>query len=295
MKRGNHVPALVWILSVMGLMAIVGTRVTLARTTRDVKGTLHVVRWRATAWGEEVVGVACWLRGEDGRLRAEISREEVPPQESIPAALQHLLNRQGEGWTLALATPGAGTWNAWGDRWQDADPQLQAWLRVLTASLEHGPRVQLPAEEAAVRRSPTLQRSRPQPRWLALKSPAGEVSSRLRLQITPPDPLVDGIEEAEGLGQPAPTVFRAAMEHRGLGHGGRQEIVILQWDESSDPEGNFWVRVHSSRRQGKLFLSLPAAYSVYYPVPESFLPLWSLAELGITEPLAAGAERGPHQ
>lgn len=81
---------------------------------------------------------------------------------------------------------------------------------------------------------------------------------------------------------PAPS-FRTAQAARGRGRGGPGETLHLVWLGTADRRPVLAVR--SSRRPGGLRLGELRCLPVRFPVPETFVPLWSLREL-----LDAGSE-----
>ena len=251
----------------------------------DVKAELYVVEWRASAWGEQVAGSACWLLGSESELRAEVSRDLSTRPLDLTERLQRLFHRQGDGWTVTIAghTEGTGTWQPWGEEWRVAEPRLLTWLRILTTALVQGPNLELTEEWGEAELVSLPQPVANRPRWLSKRSQTEQLVDKLLVQI--PSPYPGGWDLATTSRQEHPNnPFQARMVQRGLGRGSDQEIVILHWDCHKTETGQVGLQVGSTRRQGQLKITLPAAIPVRYPAPESFLTLWSLADLAVEVP-----------
>lgn len=127
--------------------------------------------------------------------------------------------------------------------------------------------------------------------WSRLEAPlAAGLATLARALAAPPGPPV---RTRNGAATPVRTValppadpapsFRAAQAARGRGRGGPGEILHLVWLTAADRSPVLAVR--SSRRPGGLRLGELRCLPVRFPVPETFVPLWSLREL-----LDAGSE-----
>jgi hypothetical protein len=272
-----------WTVACLCLMSCAATAV---RADSDVEADMYLVEWQASAWAGKVAGSACWLLGSENDLRAEISLDDSSDPESFPERLRRLLHRQGGGWTVTWAggREGSGTLQPWGEAWRVAEPRLMIWLHLLTSALVRGPALELNARRGEAVRILPVQRVANRPRWLTHHSGAEFPDDKLQVQIPSPPARAWSPTAVESR-QDVTTAFQAAMVHRGLGRGADQEIVTLQWERQEAEAGPDRVRVRSSRRPGQLNISLPQVIPVRYPVPESFLPLWSLADLAVEIPV----------
>jgi len=245
----------------------------------ELDGTLYFVWWRVGIWGQDAAGSACWLSGEADALRIEIGRRDAVAGASDDQenTLAQLLSRRGEGWTLATPGTGGGTFQAWGERWREANHRLLVWGRVLAAALAWDQESLEVLERIPARRLADSEHAAARPNWLRTAPGANQERNRLRLEV-PENPRGEtasgGSEVKPGIGE-----FRDGLQYRGYGRGAPAEILTLLWQPAADPQDRRWVRVTSSRRVGHLDVSVPTRYAVRYPLPESFLTPWSLAEV----------------
>jgi hypothetical protein len=236
------------------------------------RGELYWVRWRVDLLAKQWCGQACWLRGESQALRAEV-RWGPGCEQGDETGLGALMQRRGEGWTLAIAGPEAATINAWGRSWREVNPEVVAWASLITGLIEQG-RVSTGAMLGGKTRVlPPLRRLPQTPRWID-KRVACEAESRQRIELRfgAPRPGVD-----EGFGCQRGD-FRFALNHRGWGRGGDGEIVLARLPAPANGD-DVGLQLRSSRRWGRLEIAITGRRSVVYPEPECFLPIWSLAEL----------------
>jgi hypothetical protein len=234
-------------------------------------GTLYFAKWGLSVWGAEEKGAVCWLRAEGGRLRLDVARD-LSGGRGEPD-LNQLLHRQGEGWTLAIPVPGSGTFNTWGKEWKKVRGDLARWAELLTGLLERGPslnQVQLPSGvQLLAPVATTCQR----PRWLeSLSEPV--FSTRVQLPAWQFEPISE--EGIATLG--SVTSFRSVMRARGRGRGADKEILTIRWDPGRVQTSAIGASITSSRRGGRLLIEALQEVPVRYSYPESFLPLWPLAE-----------------
>jgi len=242
----------------------------------EIVGSLYFVRWRAVFWAEQAHGTACWLPGGNGALRCEI-RRNIADEAPEDTTLAPLLRRGGQGWTLTAAGPGTGTLQAWGEPWREANRRMLQFGRVLTLVLVPQ---QTSLDSLAGLATRSLSRTRvstPRPRWLAAAPQPGEGETDLRLELTTSP--VSTADHEPVAGMVSAPLFRRQLEARGRGRGGPAEILNLHWPRAPDSRGRRWIRITSSRRPGRLEITVPVEIIVTYPKPETFLPLWSLAEL----------------
>jgi hypothetical protein len=242
----------------------------------DLAGSLYLVRWRAGAWGEKATGTACWLSDGINYLRCEVRRDDGDFT-ATDVALDALQRQLGEGWTLTAAGPRAGTLHAWGEGWQEVNHDLLQWGRVLTQALVK-PHTDIAwLDSVAARKLPDLSKALPRPRWLRTQSQPDLKQPDLRLEITMVSTASEQSDEAARAG--AGSSYRRRLERRGRGRGAAAEIVDLRWPTEPDSRGLRWIQITSSRRPGRLEITVPIENIVTYPVPETFLPLWTLADL----------------
>lgn len=97
-----------------------------------VRGVLWSAVWRGTGLGEELGGSACWLRGADGAVRIEFTREAAAGRSAVSPAWGRLLTRGGEGWVVLLAGETA-VGGRWGGPLERLAPDLRLRLETLLA------------------------------------------------------------------------------------------------------------------------------------------------------------------
>jgi hypothetical protein len=243
-------------------------------------GTLWLGAWRVEAFGERAFGFWCWIAGDDAALRVELIRwpdaRDAPAANQWTTAFSELKQRQGEGWTYTRAAAEApGLFQRWGRRWRQVSPDLAALLSELAAALERGPSApgwDFPASQPRPDPTPTAASD-----WRA-RSPD-------RRGVAPKLWHVTGefrIEDPEAANQPSATAaarWRRDLIARGQGRGGRCEIVTLRWQDGGVSPERAELVVRSRRRVATLYLWPLTSEPVRYPVRETFLPLWPLAQL----------------
>lgn len=250
------------------------------RAASDRDGYLYAITWQVTVWHRQFGGVACWLGGPAGEVRAEIVRGD-PGDSLSPGRLAALLERRGEGWTVAWSGQENATVQPWGDRWREAQPPLTRWLRVLRTLAQQGLELDPMSLVPLVRPLHTPTAIFGRPRWQMAGQGRSRAETLQRLEF-PGVRLVS--EFAVDLSEwPERTSrFRQEMGRRGLGRGGGGEIWTLGPVDASNPNSG-GCSIVSSRRAGRLELSQARCWRILYPDPEAFLTLWSLDEL-ITGP-----------
>lgn len=259
-----------------GLSLLTGPSATLA-VADQAEGTLRFAGWRATAYGEEVAGFACWLAAADTALRIEILAAPDRPDADQPALTDHwrraLLERQGDGWTYAKAgQTQPGLLNRWGDEWRAVSPDLARLLRSVVARLATDPAALAAPAQLTAQDSSGPRRWRPLPRGRQPRQGSERLSGEL--WVTPP-----GDAGAAGPATESRATWRRELVTRGRGRGGLAEAFVLTWVAPEHGQAAPQLTLRSVRRPGVVRLWRLAAESVRYPIPEAFLPLWPLAQL----------------
>lgn len=216
--------------------------------------TEGVAGWRLDSPLVSAAGTALWLVDGAGSWRVEIGQatEHHPDVED-------LLTRQGTGWTLACAGPAAVLMQAWGEPWQEVDGAMAATVARLLARWG-GQITAMPAAPPAARRP-----------WRAAsgRAPAAQTLTIDQLPAAwsvPGEPLAH---------QDCRSALRRALTLRGRGRGGPG----LRLDVTTAPSGG--LELTSPRWPATVHLE-PAVLNHRSDVPpEAFLPIWSLADLGM--------------
>jgi len=238
-------------------------------------GSLHILHWRVDVWFEEISGVACWLRGPAGELRAEIALNDGVGL-TVADWLPVLLQQKREGWSCTTADHAAGTFNRWGGRWQKLDGTLVDLLRVLTTCLDLSSVTEVSQQKIDL--GPTVAViATARTRWLPDRGsgtyPAlGGRPHRVRLALRDPT--------TESSYAKAHRRYRRTLVLRGRGRGDAGEILSVVWLPSADATDNTaGLVVTSSRRAGKLTIVPERTFTVQFAYPETFAPLWKLDEM----------------
>ncbi len=228
-------------------------------------GNLYTTHWTISAWLEEISGIACWLNGPAGEVRAEISTEDDTSD------LSGLLQQYGRGWTCITTDSNAGTFNTWGAPWRKLDPRQVSFIRILEMYLRRAETLTAEDFRGLARVLAQADHARTVPRWQIADRHNKNRNRTLRLAIG---------EDVTGQGQADRRSFRERLVTRGRGHGDAVEIVTLHRTSQAVGVDNLpAVVVTSSRRPGKLVVSETRAQKVEFPYPEVFTPLWPLSEL----------------
>ncbi len=213
----------------------------------DLPGTAYLAHYRATAFSYQETGSLLWLAGPEGILRLEVLRAGHTTAE--PDTWQPLLEQQGQGWTAILTGQSDDTINAWGAEWRHPPAGLAEAAQLVTTALVAGP-----PEQSAPRR------------WRAGQSAGHTAKYRVATLGESPALTPQGLH------------WRQEQAARGLGRGGRDDMLVLRW-EAQIGEEPASLHVMASRSPGSLEIELPEAAKVIYAMPEAFVPLWPLAQL----------------
>lgn len=197
--------------------------------TAPTLGVLCGAAWRGTAMGESLGGSACWLRGPDGEVRIEVTREGVAPRADLSPAWGRLLTRGGEGWVVLL-TAAMAVGGRWGAPLERLAPDGRVRLETLLAVLEGGVDGEGPWPANV--------------RWIAARGVAGA-----RGNGTVPAGLTAA---AFNLRLPETAPLRAALEARGRGRGGGGETWRVCRTAPPGAPGETEIQVTSTRWPGRL-------------------------------------------
>jgi hypothetical protein len=217
--------------------------------------TVGVGTWRLEGGGIEASGCALWFLDGSGSWRCDVG---VSGADSVTVA--DLRQRVGRGWTLAAPWDGALLTEAWGEPWREAGRELADVISVLLDRWSQSASPPFaPAQAFGVWTRPSRRQT------------TTEIVNvdDLPAAWRPPD-----LRRTEG------NATHRAMVTRGLGRGGqgmRVEITDL-------PEGG--LRLVTARWPGALILEAPRLASAAALPPEAFLPVWSVAELGLAADVA---------
>ena len=213
----------------------------------DLPGVAHLTHYSASVFSYQETGSLLWLAGAEGILRLEVRRADNTS--ANPATWLPLLEQRGQGWTAILAGLSDDTINAWGAEWRHPPAGLAQAAQLVTTALEAGP---------------------PEPsgpaRWRAGQS-AGH-TAKYRVATLGESPASTSQE----------LPWRDEQAARGLGRGGRDDMLVLRWGVQ-DGEKPVFLQVTASRSPGRLEFELPETAKVIYAMPEAFVPLWPLAQL----------------
>lgn len=269
-------PGSVWILLVAFILIRGTCGDSLADQAPEGQTLLTAAAWRGSAYSHRASGIICWLSGEDGSLRVEVSEAAATPFADATGAgtnpldrLQPLLTRRGNGWTMILGPDDAGTLNAWGKEWRQVPPGLAQVVRLVTVSLRDFPRSRPDFDFASQAGPPQRWADIPRPKFLGSGFSAGHGKGSWLYQLSPLE-----LEDAAGAGK---VNFRSGMVARGRGTGGNGEIISLEWIPVPGADDTA-LEITSSRRPGTLRLDPPRVVAVKKPEPEVFLPLWPLSQ-----------------
>ncbi len=220
--------------------------------------TVRFLHWRASAWGGSASGSACLMEGPAGSWRAEILVHDSAAPEDAPESA--LLDRFGQGWTLARFPDGPLMFREWGGPIRRFEDERAPFARVLRRIVSGGlaPGIDLPDGVTMVRDSRALSRDRRLP-WLA------DQPERSGWRILFPASPAAG-----------PTAFRAVMEDRGRGRGSPRETWRVGVTPGAEHRS---FRVTSSRREGVLSLEPYALVQALGDRDEAASPIWTLREL----------------
>lgn len=260
----------------LGLMFFAG-RECAAGEPATGQSYLTATTWTASAYSRHAGGIICWLPGKDGSLRIEISDAPAVSAGSVSGSattdplenLESILTWTGDGWTMILGPDDTGTLNAWGREWRHVPVGLAQMARLVTLSLRDYP-ARRPEFSFASFTGPQCRWARiPQPRFLMTAANPDRCESTWFYQLASLELEVEGTSKTP--------VFRGDMVSRGLGTGGRGEVVSLEWFSKPGIE-RYGLVITSSRRPGTLKLEPPRDLAVKTPEPEVFAPLWPLSQ-----------------
>jgi hypothetical protein len=194
-------------------------------------------------------GLALWLNDGAGSWRLEIGVAEDTNQ-----SVAELFARRGNGWTLACAGGSSVLLQPWGEPWREAGPDFGTAVAAVLGRWE--------GSTAEVCSASVL--------WRA--GPARVVTEREAITVGElPDDWNPGAAAGAAGGN-----LRRELTARGRGRGGPGLRLRLGRTQDGDLE------LTSARWPGRLHLS-PATSSRRADVPaEAYLPIWSLAEIGLS-------------
>ena len=236
--------------------------------TAQTPGVLRGAAWRGTGMGESLGGSACWLRGPDGEVRIEVTREGVAPRADASPAWGRLLTRGGEGWVVLL-TAATAVGGRWGAPLECLAPDSRVRLETILAVLEGGADGDgpWPADVRGI-----AARGAPGSRGNGAV-PAGRTEAAFNLRLPETAPL------------------RAALEARGRGRGGGGETWRVRRNAPAGAPGETEIQVTSTRWPGRLELRAAGTWSVRFEPDDVFVPVWSLGDL-LSFPEARPGETG---
>lgn len=236
--------------------------------TAPAPGVLRGATWRGMGMGESLGGSACWLRGPDGEVRIEVTREGAAPRADASPAWGRLLTRGGDGWVVLL-TAATAVGGRWGAPLERLAPDSRMRLETLLAVLEGG------ADGAG-------------PWPVDVRMIVARGATRLRGTGAVPA----GRREADfNLRLPETAPLRAALEARGRGRGGGGETWRVRRTPPPGAPGEPEIQVTSTRWPGRLELRVAGAWPVRFEPDDVFVPVWSLGDL-LTFPEARPGETG---
>jgi hypothetical protein len=218
--------------------------------------------------GESLGGSACWLRGPNGEVRIEVTREGAAPRADLSPAWGRLLTRGGEGWVVLL-TADTAVGGRWGAPLERLAPDRRVRLETLLAVLEGGVEGAGPWP-ADVRR--IAARGVAGARGIGTV-PAGRTTAAFDLRL------------------PETASLRTALEARGRGRGGGGETWRVCRTAPPGAPDEMAIQVTSTRWPGRLELRAAGAWPVVFEPDDVFVPVWSLGDL-LTFPEARPGETG---
>jgi hypothetical protein len=240
--------------------------------TAPTPGVLRGAAWRGIGMGESLGGSACWLRGPDGEVRIEVTREVTregaASHADISPAWGRLLTRGGEGWVVLL-TVATAVGGRWGAPLECLAPDRRVRLETLLAVLEGG-----------------VEGAGPWPADVRLIAARGVVGARGNGTVP-----AGRTAAAFNLRLPETAPLRAALEVRGRGRGGGGETWRVCRTAPPDAPDELAIQVTSTRWPGRLELRAAGAWPVVFEPDDVFVPVWSLGDL-LTFPEARPGETG---
>jgi hypothetical protein len=214
--------------------------------------------------------------GPEGALRVEILFPEGRQvhQHRTSHLLDALLQQKGQGYCLVLGEGADGTFNPWGEPWQRLDTVVARWL-IPVARLVSGSPV------ASAGELPPWREVNPATREGGLMLSPGRntsvapVSRTWQAELPALERVFDDPATSSVATPPVATAFRRENVGRGMGRGGSAEILRLTFSPGSPGS---WT-LTTSRKPGRLELSVPLRHAIQWPGLEVFAPLWPLAEV----------------
>ncbi len=217
------------------------------------QATLGLAEWHIESALAPASGRALWFIDRAGSWRCDVGVGE-----GAAVTVSDLRDRRGRGWTLAAPWDGAMLLEAWGEPWREGGKAVTAVMAgILGRWTDTGD-----GPATTERRYGAWTRPRPR-RHLTVVVDTDDLPDAWR----PPD-----ARDIAGKGT------RRAMVSRGHGRGGQGLRIAIE----ARPQGG--LSLTTARYPGALVLNTPALQRVTSLPPEAFLPVWSVAELG----LAAG-------
>ena len=232
----------------------------LAGAAEETTCDLIEFNWSLRIWGRTIEGIACILAPTPSWLRVEVAR--------APATGADLVARAGEGWTVALAGGGEATVGAWNERWRKLADDLLLRTRILAAVGGAGSEW---AREAIAGIEPDALVDAPLRSDTGWRAGPKNGDRRECLELRFPGPTRRGAIRSDS----QTSTLRRRLVARGTGRGAAEELWTFTWLDT----GAF--SLVSSRRSGRLVLRETGRREVRIPLPEGFLPLWSLETLVI--------------
>ncbi len=226
----------------------------------DPHQNLYFVQWQGHVFSWEHQGFACWVTDTAGNLRFEIMADGVS---QYPENLHQLMSWNGdEGWTAISVGGEEGTFSRWQEEWQELPPSMNIWLMVIAHVLASDQGLAGPVLPSGVREITPGGRSLSSFKFVSSLD-AHEVR---RLQLPAFTFDNSGYDHGdEG--------FRGMMTGRGRGRGGRETILNLMGNASSEAG----LVISSTHRPGKLVLAQLRTIKVSYQPEDVFLPWWPLS------------------
>ncbi len=242
-----------------------------AQESLDAGSTLFQSGWTGSVLGRTQSGELCWVMGPEGALRLEILFPVVRPGNALtaPNLLNDLLRQRGQGYCLVLGEGADGTFNPWGEPWQRLDTAVGRWLIPVARLVSGHP-------EAPAFSLPPWREVTPATRGREFRlSPGRKISVGSASRTWQAElPALKRVLEEPATSSVA-TTFRRDSVGRGMGRGGSAEILRLTLSCGSPGS---WT-LTTSRKPGRLELSVPLRHAIQRPGLEVFAPLWPLADV----------------